>query len=170
MKNLGLVLLANLLIPTFAIAQGCGVLDFGTDDGAVWDYRKGQFSDLDAKSVFDTVPKKKIITVTQEAGNASIEKVLAKRSKNSKPSVKFNVSPVVGKSIATLKKGSNLIALLEGSGADTNFLLINSTTGSVWRASIAASIVSGKIVFVKDENATFFPDSCSDNRKELPIE
>ena len=105
MKKLLLILIVNLLIPTFAFAEICGVLDFGTNDGLVWEYRDGAFFDLDNNKISDAAPtKKKIKPLNAPASTVTIEGLSTSRSQNSKVTLKFNLQVSKTKKIQITKK------------------------------------------------------------------
>lgn len=159
MKKIGLILLALLIFPSFAMAKQCGVLEFGTE--VSWEYRDGAFFDIDGNQMSAAVPAKKKIQLNISDGLLTIEKAGSVKAKGKTTALKYSFKPLTGKTIQTLKSGKSLIGLFEGSGVISNFLLINSANGEVFRASIVdSSSGKKKIIFKLDDDAFFFPDAC----------
>ena len=166
MNKITLILLVNLFLPSLGIAQQCGVLDFGSD--IVWEYRNGAFFDIDGTKISSAVPDKKKVQLKIGSSFASIERLGNSRSKNSKLNLKISVRELKSKNIQNIQKGKSQIALLAPINNDLNILILNIKDATVFRASVANSLINKKIEFSQDENASFYIDDCSGNSGAIP--
>lgn len=157
MKALLIFLIANLIIPSSVWAAQCGVLDFGND--VAWEYRDGVFLNIDGKKISVAVPAKRKASKKNTIAVTTIQVIGSSKSKRNPPALQFLIKPFKGKTIQATKKSRNLIALFENS---SNLLLLNIANGDVFRANIQNSLIRKKIVFILDEDASFYPDDCSD--------